>query len=818
MFDEDGAHWYSRADGHELQMTRYEDLRFLELMPNLMWLFLENVEVGELPDLSGAENLVNVMIADSRVSDLNWLAGSRIWNLHILNSTGSITDFSPLTSCEGLESVHIDLVRCLDADLSGFAPPKLKWLWLNNFQDLRSVDLSGLLHCTELNYLQIDGGSPITDLAFLANASKLETLLLSDLQSLRDISGVSGCKKLMDLTVNYCNELRDFTPIAGCTALDRLEIHTDYSDVRLQDASFLADLPHLTDIGLYSVDLRDMNFLENYGDRELSLGFAGDIQDYSGLAYVKNYSYLHVNPRNNTDPYGRGGDITPILPYIQDATINNLMLYSCTNVDLAALPQVTGVLSIVYGDLSDLSGLQAYPRLRKLELENCSYLRSLEGLEALPGLSGDRSSLDLVITGCPHLTDWSALEGSRLDQLTLKETYMLPDLGTIDMNRLRLESIVDLEDLSCLDAIGFDHELDLELENLTQLRDLTPVFRLRGEHVVVPAHLVEQGRELIENGNYRELAVSYPEAGWQQDTSPIELLSFDELETLPRSVLKRVERVAIAEDGLLDLDRFEVVNRWEDGRQIPILRDRETGEERPLGEGSITDLSLFENLSGLKELCLFAQPIQDLSGIQSLEGLERVRLDFCTGLHDVSPLFALQDLEQISLRYSGASSIQGIQNLSRLVRLDLSGTAVTDLSPLADCDFSYAMDCGGFDFSGNEIDIDDKGFEALGKIGRFSGIDFVDQDPAVWIPALRGCRIINFGAANDFRSNEDLAAFCEDHNELEGLYIGYSAFLTDLTPLLQVENLQHVTVNRDMEEAIASLDGQDYGFELEVQG
>ena len=347
VFDEDGAHWYSRADGHELQMTRYEDLRFLALMPNLQWLFLENVEVGELPDLSGAENLVNVMIADSRVSDLDWLAGSGIWTIHILNSTGSITDFSPLTSCEGLENVHIDLVNCSEADLSGFAPPKLKWLWLNNFQGLRSVDLSGLLQCAQLDYLQIDGGSPLTDLSFLTNASKLETLQLENLQSLRDISAVSNCKHLMDLTVNYCTVLRDYTPISGCTALDRLEIHTDFCEVHLQDASFLADLPRLRNIGLYSVDLHDMNFLEHYGDRTLSLGFAGDIQDYSGLAYVKHFDYLHINPRNNTGPNGRGGDVTPILPYIQDATIDNLMLFSCANVDLAALPKVTEILSIV---------------------------------------------------------------------------------------------------------------------------------------------------------------------------------------------------------------------------------------------------------------------------------------------------------------------------------------------------------------------------------------------------------------------------------------------------------------------------------------
>ena len=400
--------------------------------------------------------------------------------------------------------------------------------------------------------------------------------------------------------------------------------------------------------------------------------------------------------------------------------------------------------------------------------------------------------------------------------LALVGTYTLPDLSTIDTDNFCLESTVDLEDLNCLDALNIDHDINLYFENLVNLRDLTPAFRFHGEHVCVPAHLLDQGEELIENGNFRELEISYPDASWQQDTSPISLLSFDELETLPRSVLKRVERVAIAEDALLDMGSYDIDNRWEDGRQVPVLRDRETQEERALGAGVVTDLSLFENLSGLKELILIAQPIEDLNGVQNLPSLRFVRLDFCTELHDVSPLFTLQDLEQISLRYSGASSLQGIQNLSRLVMLDISGTAVTDLSPLGGCDFAYAAECGGLNFSANELEIDEQGFEALGKVPRFSNLAFVNQDPALWIPALRDSLILNIGAANDFRSNEDLAAFCEDHKELEGLYIGYNDRITDLTPLLQVESLQRVTVDARMEAALASLDGQDCGFELSV--
>ena len=48
--------------------------------------------------------------------------------------------------------------------------------------------------------------------------------------------------------------------------------------------------------------------------------------------------------------------------------------------------------------------------------------------------------------------------------------------------------------------------------------------------------------------------------------------------------------------------------------------------------------------------------------------------------------------------------------------------------------------------------------------------------------------------------------------------MGWSEDINDLTPLLESENLESVSINGNMREAIASLDGQSFGFELEIQG
>ena len=172
----------------------------------------------------------------------------------------------------------------------------------------------------------------------------------------------------------------------------------------------------------------------------------------------------------------------------------------------------------------------------------------------------------------------------------------------------------------------------------------------------------------------------------------------------------------------------------------------------------------------------------------------------------------------MDLKCTPVDSIQGVQNLRELRFLDISNTKVDDLTPLAACDFSAAEEDNGFDLACNELDLGEEDFAAMAHIRRFGGLAFTDADPAVWIPALSGCEIRFFGAAGDLHSNEDLAAFAADHPQLRELFLGWAEDLTDLTPLLALEDLERVSINGDMREAIASLDGQSYRFELEIQG
>ena len=238
----------------------------------------------------------------------------------------------------------------------------------------------------------------------------------------------------------------------------------------------------------------------------------------------------------------------------------------------------------------------------------------------------------------------------------------------------------------------------------------------------------------------------------------------------------------------------------------------------PLTPGVITDLDKLSVLTGLEELYLYGQPIQSLDGIQALSSLEQFSAKGCIALSDVSALFALPELRWVDLKCTGVDSIQGVQNLRELRFLDVSNTRVSDLTPLADCDLSAACEDQGFNLNINELELSEEDFAAIASIRRFGGLAFTNANPAIWIGALADCEIVDFGASGDLRSNEDLAGFVSDHPELRKLYLGWSEDINDLTPLLESENLESVSINGNMREAIASLDGQSFGFELEIQG
>ena len=143
---------------------------------------------------------------------------------------------------------------------------------------------------------------------------------------------------------------------------------------------------------------------------------------------------------------------------------------------------------------------------------------------------------------------------------------------------------------------------------------------------------------------------------------------------------------------------------------------------------------------------------------------------------------------------------------------------MTDLSPLAGCDFHAAAEQNGFSLNlegSDRVHFED--LSALASIPRFDWLCLNNIDALQWLPYVEGADICSLGACNAL-DDDSLSAFIQTHPGIEELHIQWNEDIHDLSGLLDLPNLRTVRVSRTMEDAIRSLEGTDYHFELFVEG
>ena len=731
-FEEGAAHWYSATDGHEFALYDWGDLAFLPYMKNLKLLSLVQVE-GTLPDLSELKNLDCVELFDCRLQDLSGLRGTA---LHFFGYKGGAADFSPLNDSSRMDQVDMELYGWADVDLSGFGPARLHGLTLSGQGNERSADLSGLKNATTLNNASIRF-LPLADLMCLSEAKELQNLELFGMDGLQSLRGLEDHSRLYQLRIDNCPGLRDCRALNGCAYLKSLYIQ----DCPLEDLSFLSEAVYLYELEVENMStLRSLRGLEDHGNleranfnnlegltdisalsscrklrdllfggcfsledispvvklpnlRSLHLYGAGpdnvdylwdianknyfsfgvsEVRDWSGLEAIKTYDFLNITDRNGS-----------ALPHIQNATVTAFELWNRggagnqgEGIDLSMLPNVTTRMR-----LHCVPTLEGMPRLGidQLELLECPRLSSLAGLENLYALK------HLNISDCPRLTDWSALEGRKLDELNLEALFALPDFGKMDVRQIGLTTIYDLKDLSCFDAYRPSDPYRIGLMDVDDVTDLSPLYHLHGSYLWVPAHLREQAQTLQDSGLLDGFEVTYPEGGWEPIVPHIELFSLEEIDTLPSALLSRVTELVLAGDAIMPREGGWVEEDWSDSPPTLYMRDDWTEARTPVEPGTLTDFDRLSKLTGLVDLEIWNQPeLASLEGIEALGDLRYLKINQCPALADASPAFTVQSLEELMLRFTGVTSLQGIQNLYALKQLDVNDSPVADLSLLGE--------------------------------------------------------------------------------------------------------------------------------------
>ena len=301
----------------------------------------------------------------------------------------------------------------------------------------------------------------------------------------------------------------------------------------------------------------------------------------------------------------------------------------------------------------------------------------------------------------------------------------------------------------------------------------------------------------------------------------------DEFFALPDSVLSRVREIGFFGNYVMKDPWGELwlEEDW-DGGDTPklYLHSNATDERIPVEQGPITELGFLGRLPNLECLHLYAQPIESPNGIAAAEKLRRFNSRW-TKLSDLSPLFDLPQMQVISVENTETvTSIEGVQKLKHLTDLNIGGNNLTDIRAIAEIDYTFCMEP---DENGNvpyfilgvdnlQGKIPDEQYAILSAVPQYQSLNVFNTDCALWMDAVKDVPIRELHAGNCRFTSETFKTFIEQHPELEYIKVSWTPELTDISPLLTLQNLRAACVSNNMPKAIASL-GDGYGFGLEIE-
>ena len=267
------------------------------------------------------------------------------------------------------------------------------------------------------------------------------------------------------------------------------------------------------------------------------------------------------------------------------------------------------------------------------------------------------------------------------------------------INPLTSEVFAPLENLTILETINLSIPVDTEDEGvLSFLDDFTTLRALSVEPALVddPEGVIGPTLDLSPLGgltNLTNLRLSYIDF---TDLSPLQNLSnltdliievnqgigdISALENLSALTNLQLDGASVndldALEGLTNLTSLDLL--LEELSDIDALRNLSNLMNLFLA-APVDDIRPLQNLSNLSDLTLLV-PVSDISPLQNLSSLTRLSFGG-EAFSDVSPLQNLSNLTDLDLSSNEISDITPLQDLPNLTGLDLRGNNISEITPL----------------------------------------------------------------------------------------------------------------------------------------
>ena len=262
------------------------------------------------------------------------------------------------------------------------------------------------------------------------------------------------------------------------------------------------------------------------------------------------------------------------------------------------------------------------------------------------------------------------------------------------------------------------------------------------------------------------------------------------LRTAVEAALGKPSGAPVSAEDMASLGKLEA--GWRDIRDLTGLEHATGLVELYLRGNRIENLEPLSGLTDLERLDVAYNAVTDLSPLNGLDSLWLLYLDR-NPVDDVSPLAELPALRCVYLSHTGVAfaDVRELPRFARFHCLGIGGLGVADLSVLSE------LDLWGLDLSDNAI-ADIGPLENLARLVNLilDGNAVSDLGPVADLVELERL-YLNGNAVSDLAPLENLV-------KLEQLYLDGNA-VSDLGPLVNLVKLEHLNLNGNMVSNLGSL-------------
>jgi Leucine-rich repeat (LRR) protein len=538
------------------------------------------------------------------------------------------------------------------------------------------------------------------DLADIKNIASIEALDLSGNEYIQNIEPLTQLAGLQVLNLSNTN-ITDISPIRNLTDLVELNV----SNTPTEDISALKYADKLVRLNINNTVVSDISVLERMTRLE-NLEVSGTkITDFYPLSYLSSLKFLNLEgtPISNLSPVDSLSNLTELnasRTLVENVsplrTLKNLAVLDIDSTKVSYIQPLSElqnlkILRMNYTLISDLHALEGLPHIERIYCDQTKINREMADafMTARKGVLVIYNSKDLIGWWQALPIAWQKVFRDAAGTASLPSNEELTKITNLDsINISNNSEITDIEPLERL------QEIQTLIASGTGIDNLLPLQGHKGIKTLDISNTAVTDISLLQQ--FTALTVLRADNSKIQDLKPLmglrslKRIYADETGVEDEHVQEFLSRnseclVVYKTDTLLTWWN-ELPESWKGVFKTQVAIDTKSRKED------------VHRLIEIEALHFKDAPVDEVASLGVFIRLKDIQFSG-TALADISPLANHKSLRRLHATNSPVREIAALSTLTNLEELDISNTPVEDLRPLSSLDNLKTLNCSGTQIS-----------------------------------------------------------------------------------------------------------------------